>query len=72
LAHKLFVIKTSLASFLTTCMHQIIKMDKPKELLGYEKIEKFAPEKLKKLQHHYKEILKLIGEDTDREGLHKT
>ncbi len=47
-------------------------MDKPKELLGYEKIEKFAPEKLKKLQHHYKEILKLIGEDTDREGLHKT
>jgi len=47
-------------------------MDKPKELLGYEKIEKFAPEKLKKLQHHYKEILKLIGEDPDREGLHKT
>lgn len=44
-------------------------MDKPKELLGYEKIEKYAPEKLEKLQHHYKEILGLIGEDTDREGL---
>lgn len=44
-------------------------MDKPKELLGYEKIEKFSPEKLEKLQVHYKEILKLLGEDTEREGL---
>ena len=44
-------------------------MDKPKELLGYEKIEKFSPEKLEKLQDHYKEILKLLGEDTEREGL---
>ena len=32
-------------------------MDKPKELLGYEKIERFSPEKLEKLQAHYKEIL---------------
>jgi len=47
-------------------------MDKPKELLGYERIEKFAPEKLEKLQEHYKEILKLIGEDPDREGLRET
>ncbi len=47
-------------------------MDKPKELLGYEKIEKFAPEKLEKLQQHYKEILKLIGEDPKREGLLET
>jgi len=44
-------------------------MDKPKELLGYEKIEKYAPQKLEQLQYHYKEILRLIGEDTDREGL---
>jgi len=44
-------------------------MDKSKELLGYEKIEKYAPEKLEKLQYHYKEILALIGEDTEREGL---
>lgn len=44
-------------------------MDKPKELLGYEKIEKYAPEKLEKLQYHYKEILSLIGEDASREGL---
>jgi GTP cyclohydrolase I len=44
-------------------------MDKPKELLGYERIEKYAPEKLERLQYHYKEILNLIGEDTAREGL---
>ena len=44
-------------------------MEKPKELLGYEKIEKYAPGKLEKLQYHYKEILNLIGEDTEREGL---
>ena len=44
-------------------------MDKPKELLGYEKIEKFSPEKLEKLQVHYKEILKLLGEDPKTEGL---
>ena len=44
-------------------------MDKPKELLGYEKIERFSPEKLEKLQAHYKEILHLIGEDPKREGL---
>jgi len=47
-------------------------MDKPKELLGYEKIEKYAPEKLQQLQYHYKEILKLIGEDAAREGLEET
>ena len=47
-------------------------MDKPKELLGYEKIEKFSPEKLEKLQVHYKEILKLLGEDPKREGLIET
>ena len=47
-------------------------MDKPKDLLGYEKIEKYAPEKLKQLQYHYKEILRLIGEDTAREGLFDT
>lgn len=41
----------------------------PKELLGYEKIEKFAPEKLELLQEHYRAILELIGEDTQREGL---
>lgn len=47
-------------------------MKEPKNLLGYEKIEKYAPEKLEKLQHHYKEILELLGEDADREGLVNT
>jgi len=47
-------------------------MKKPKELLGYEKIEKYDPDNLKKLQYHYKEILKLIGEDEEREGLQET
>lgn len=40
-----------------------------KEIIGYEKIESFDPEKLKKLEFHYKEILDLIGEDSQREGL---
>jgi GTP cyclohydrolase IA len=47
-------------------------MFKQKELLGYEKIEKYAPENLKKLEHHYQEILKLIGENSEREGLMRT
>jgi GTP cyclohydrolase I len=47
-------------------------MNKPKEMLGYERIETYEPEKLKQLEHHYKEILKLIGEDPGREGLEKT
>jgi GTP cyclohydrolase I len=47
-------------------------MFKQKELLGYEKIEKFAPENLDKLEYHYKEILKLVGENTGREGLQQT
>ncbi len=42
------------------------------EIIGYEKIEKFNPEKLAKLQEHYKAILELLGEDTEREGLLKT
>lgn len=46
--------------------------EKPKELLGYEKIEKFAPEKLQELEKHYKAILALIGEDIGREGLLET
>lgn len=47
-------------------------MERPKELLGYEKIEKYDPENLKKIQHHYKEILKLVGENAEREGLQET
>ncbi|MDP4290402.1 MAG: GTP cyclohydrolase I FolE [Bacteroidota bacterium] len=39
---------------------------------GYEKIDLFNLETVKKLSYHYKEIIKLIGEDTEREGLLKT
>jgi len=39
---------------------------------GYEKIDLFNLEIVNKLAYHYKEILQLIGEDTDREGLLKT
>ncbi|RLD85700.1 MAG: GTP cyclohydrolase I FolE [Bacteroidetes bacterium] len=47
-------------------------MNKTKEILGYERIDTFAPDKLEKLEYHYREILKLIGEDPEREGLQKT
>ena len=47
-------------------------MSKQKDLLGYEKIEKYSPDNLDKLEYHYKEILKLVGENSDREGLVRT
>jgi GTP cyclohydrolase I len=36
---------------------------------GYQRIDQFDEETTLKLAHHYKEILKLIGEDAKREGL---
>lgn len=47
-------------------------MKKPEEITRYEKIETFDPGNLEKLQYHYKEILGLIGEDVNREGLLQT
>jgi GTP cyclohydrolase I len=41
-------------------------------MLGYEKIEHHNSETLNKMKVHYKEILKLIGEDPEREGLLET
>lgn len=41
-------------------------------LIGYEKIENHNSETLDKLRYHYKEILGLIGEDPEREGLLET
>ncbi|HAW58601.1 MAG TPA: GTP cyclohydrolase I FolE [Bacteroidales bacterium] len=38
-------------------------------LEGYKKIDKYNYETLEKLSYHYHEILKLIGEDADRDGL---
>lgn len=39
---------------------------------GYNRIDQFDSEKTSELKVHYKEILKLLGEDTEREGLEKT
>jgi GTP cyclohydrolase I len=48
------------------------KVEGENDMLDYEKIERFDPEKINKLSQNYKEILKLIGEDPGREGLAKT
>ncbi len=39
---------------------------------GYEKIERYNEKNTEKLAFHYKEILKLLGENPNREGLLKT
>jgi len=41
-------------------------------MIGYEKIETYNAEAIEKLSYHYKEILGLIGEDPNREGLLET
>lgn len=38
----------------------------------YVREESFAPETIEKLKYHYREILSLLGEDPEREGLLKT
>ena len=40
--------------------------------LGYQKIDQYDAKKVEELAAHYKEILRLLGEDPDREGLIKT
>ena len=42
------------------------------EKLSYEKFEDYNADTVEKLSFHYREILKLIGENPDREGLLKT
>ncbi len=39
------------------------------EELGYERLERYNPQTLQELASHYKEIIRLLGEDTEREGL---
>ena len=43
-----------------------------KKKLNYEKVEEFNLNTTDELAVHYKEILRLIGENPDREGLEKT
>ncbi len=40
--------------------------------IGYEKIDKYQPELIKKIAANYSEIIKLLGEDLNREGLVKS
>ena len=47
-------------------------MKEPEKMLDYERIDTYAPEKLKQLEKHYRAILEIIGEDPEREGLKMT
>lgn len=40
--------------------------------MSYVKKEEFTPETTEQLEYHYREILRLLGEDPQREGLLKT
>lgn len=52
---------------------QIVKeMIRENMMDGYEKVDLYNPETINSLSHHYKEIIKLIGENPLREGLAKT
>ena len=48
------------------------EMEEKNQLDGYEKIDLYNYDNIDKLSSHYKEVLKLIGEDSEREGLLKT
>lgn len=50
----------------------LLEMARENEMDGYEKMDLYNQETIDKLGYHYYEILKLIGEDPDREGLIKT
>lgn len=47
-------------------------MEKKEQYLSYERSESWDPVILEKLSSHYREILALIGENPEREGLLKT
>lgn len=41
-------------------------------VVNYEKVDLYEPDMMEGLKEHYREVLSLIGEDPDREGLIKT
>jgi GTP cyclohydrolase I len=47
-------------------------MTEKEKKLSYEKYEAYDPGRIEELSGHYKEILRLIGENPDREGLVRT
>lgn len=47
-------------------------MTEKEKKLSYEKYEAYDPERIEDMSGHYKEILRLIGENPDREGLVRT
>ena len=47
-------------------------MELQNKMDGYEKIDSYNPEIIKKISSHYYEIIKLLGEDPNREGVLKT
>jgi GTP cyclohydrolase IA len=50
----------------------MLEMARENEMDGYEKMDLYNHETIDRLGYHYYEILKLIGENPDREGLQKT
>jgi len=46
--------------------------DRDDDINGYEKVDRYNPDLIASLSAHYKDILKLIGENPEREGLVKT
>ncbi|MDB5010444.1 MAG: cyclohydrolase [Mucilaginibacter sp.] len=46
--------------------------DRDEGINGYEKVDRYNPELINSLSAHYKEVLKQIGENPEREGLLKT
>ncbi|HVW96593.1 MAG TPA: GTP cyclohydrolase I FolE [Mucilaginibacter sp.] len=46
--------------------------DRDEDIDGYIKIDRYNPDLISSLSGHYKEVLKLIGEKPEREGLLKT
>jgi len=50
----------------------LLEMARENEMDGYEKMDLYNQETIDKLAFHYYEILKLIGESPEREGLLKT